>query len=160
MKRKYKIIIPILTLIVISIICIVIKFNKPKNFNVNIQIINKTHENINPDIDISIGMEETTTSQSIYSLNNIMFNSETTETINVDKIQGDFGITLKIEDDSTNSFYYTNGTNLSEVNVVLEIIDTSEGNIMVQGSVTSKSFFETKKFQKIKPITIKGATYE
>ncbi|MBU5333666.1 hypothetical protein [Anaerocolumna aminovalerica] len=156
MKNKVRISVIIIIIIIVSIIYIV--FNLPKKFDINIQVINQTQKNINTDINISFGMENTSDIRKIFSLSNINKNSKKSEKIIVDNIQGDYGIILKVEENSSNSFYYTSYSKLSKVNINLEIVETSDGNIIVQGIVTSKHFLGTKKTVQIKPVTLKGDT--
>jgi len=158
MKNRMKVgTIIIFIFIIISIVYII--FTIPKKISTNIQVINQTQKNICTDINISLGSENSSNIYSIFSLDNIDSKSVKSAKKVIDNFQGDFGIVVKVED-STNSFYYTSGNKLSQINITLEIVDTSDDNIIIHGNVTSKNLIGLKKSELIKPITIKGDTYE
>lgn len=129
--------------------------NTYKGFNTNVHVMNKTSKNINANIDISILYEDAATKNSIFSLENIDSKDIKTSNIYVNTPKEDFGFVLKIED-STYSYYFIRGSKLSYINIDIEIVDTSDGNIMAKGVVTRKNLFGTRQSEEIKEITLKG----
>lgn len=149
MKNKVKI--SFVIIIIISMIYFIV--NIPEKIDTNIQVINKTQKDIYADINISLGLENSSTISSIYSLKNIDSNSKKKSKKSIDHVQGDYAIIIKVNDSAT-SFYYPSGTKLSQVDIDLEIVDTVDGNIMVQGSLTRKNLIGIKTTEQIKPTTI------
>jgi hypothetical protein len=151
-KRNLLFFLPIILICVAILIHIAVN---NKNLEVNIKVSNNTNKNLNLDLSVFLGIEDTSSNNKIISLSAVKSGSMIEEKTTINTPEGDFGIVLNI-DGTTDALYFSRGSMLTKISYTLEIIDSSEGNIILKGDVTYKGFLGIKSTKEIKPIIIQG----
>lgn len=141
MKSK-KCLFALIALSAISIVALIVfyAYKISYGFDVNITVDNNTGADYKVGLNILIGNENSSASNTVYYLDTIEKNREISNCVNVKQQQGDFAILADISGSELSS-YFSSGTKLSYVNIQITVYKNTDGTINTKGVMTSKNIF-------------------